>query len=153
MTFLRKTYRRADPDGRPVGNRPRLRGRPGKDSKKKATSKIGEIVDLAGHKVGIIRRTGANVALLRTIVEGSGVQPDKVATAQFGKEIEKLAQDRTVDAYLNAKPAWPEDKVDTISVNHLILARKELSEAKAAAFYRQLFAVREALRENWRERL
>jgi TRAP-type uncharacterized transport system substrate-binding protein len=62
---------------------------------------IGEIADLAGHKVGIIGRTGANVALLRTILEGSGVQPDKVATAQFGtEEIEKLAQDATLDAYL-----------------------------------------------------
>jgi len=173
-------------------------GRPGKDSKKKDGSKIKEIADLAGHKVGIIGRTGANVAVLRTILEGSGVQPDKVATAQYGtEEVEKLAQDAALDAYLavgpldskitadaiaatsrlrgapkflpieaseaialrharyeaeeipasvfNAKPAWPEDKVDTISVNHLILARKELSEAKAAAFYRQLFAVRDTV--------
>ena len=175
--------------------------RPGKDSKKKAGGKIGEIADLPGHKVGIIGRTGANVALLRTILEGSGVQPDKVATVQFGTdEIEKLAQDATLDAYLavgpldskitvdaisatsrsrgapkflavetseaialkharyeaeaipggvfNAKPAWPEDKVDTISVNHLILARKGLSEAKAAAFYRQLFAVRDTITQR-----
>ncbi|MGY4445540.1 hypothetical protein ACVWZR_000197 [Bradyrhizobium sp. i1.3.1] len=48
----------------------------------------------------------------------------------------------------NAKPAWPEDKVDTISVNHLILARKTLSEAKAAAFYRQLFAVRDTITQR-----
>lgn len=176
-------------------------GRAGKDSKKKAAAKIGEIADLAGHKVGIIGKTGANVVLLRTILEGSGVQPDKVATAQFGtEEIEKLAQDTTLDAYLtvgpldskitataidatsrsrgapkflpveaseaialrhpryeaeeipgsvfNANPAWPEDKVDTISVNHLILATKELSEAKAAAFYRQLFAVRDTIAQR-----
>ncbi|MET4631512.1 TRAP transporter TAXI family solute receptor [Bradyrhizobium sp. I1.8.5] len=176
-------------------------GRPGKDSKKKATGRIGEIADLAGRKVGIIGRTGANLALLRTILVGSGVEPDKVATVQFGtEEIEKLAQDATLDAYLavgpldskitaaaiaatsrsrgapkflpleaseaialknaryeaeeipgsvfNAKPAWPEDKVDTISVNHLILARKKLSEAKAAAFYRQLFAVRDTITQR-----
>ncbi|AND92913.1 blr8065 [Bradyrhizobium diazoefficiens USDA 110] len=175
-------------------------GRPGKNSKK-ATGRIGEIADLAGRKVGIIGRTGANLALLRTILVGSGVEPDKVATVQFGTEdIEKLAQDATLDAYLavgpldskitaaaiaatsrsrgapkflpveaseaialknaryeaeeipgsvfNAKPAWPEDKVDTISVNHLILARKELSEAKAAAFYRQLFAVRDSIAQR-----
>ena len=48
----------------------------------------------------------------------------------------------------NANPAWPEDKVDTISVNHLILARKELSETKAAAFYRQLFAVRDTITQR-----
>jgi TRAP transporter TAXI family solute receptor len=175
-------------------------GLPGKASKKK-TGKIGEIADLVGHKVGIIGRTGANLALLRTILVGSGVDPDKVTTAQFGtEEIEKLAQDATLDAYLavgpldskitadaiaatsrsggapkflpieaseaialnharyeaeeipgsvfSAKPAWPEDKVDTISVNHLILARKELSETKAAAFYRQLFAVRDAITQR-----
>ncbi|MGY3447126.1 TAXI family TRAP transporter solute-binding subunit [Bradyrhizobium sp. USDA 4473] len=175
--------------------------RAGKNSKKKGAAKIGEIADLAGYKVGIIGQTGANVALLRTILEGSGVQPDKVATAQFGtQEIEKLAQDNTLDAYLavgpldskvtaaaiaatarsrgapkflpieaseaialrrpryeaeeipgsvfNANPAWPEDKIDTISVNHLILARKELSEAKAAAFYRQLFAVRDTITQR-----
>jgi len=161
-------------------------GRRGNE-KKKASGKIGEIAHLAGHKVGIIGRTGANVAVLQTILEGSGVPPDKVATAQFGTdEIEKLAQDPTLDAYLavgpldskitanaiaatarargaptflpieaseavalkhpryeaeeipasvfNGQPAWPVDTVDTISVNHLILARKELSEAKAAAF-------------------
>jgi TRAP-type uncharacterized transport system substrate-binding protein len=173
-------------------------GRRGNESKKKASGKIADIAHLAGHKVGIIGRTGANAAVLQTILEGSGVPPDKVATAQFGTdEIEKLAQDRTLDAYLavgpldskitadaiaatarargaptflpveaseaialkhpryeaeeipasvfNAQPAWPEDKVDTISVNHLILAKKELSEAKAAAFYRQLFAVRDTI--------
>ncbi len=34
-------------------------------------------------------------------------------------------------------------KVDTTSVNYLILARRELFEATATASYRQLFAVRE----------
>lgn len=176
-------------------------GRGGKNARKKASGKIGEIADLAGHKVGIIGKTGANVALLRTILVGSGVEPDKVATVQFGTdEIEKLAQDTTVDAYLavgpldskitgdaiaatsrsrgapkflpvdaseaialkhpryeaeeipgsvfSANPAWPEDKVDTISVNHLILTRKKLSEAKAAAFYRQLFAARDTITQR-----
>ena len=176
-------------------------GRTGRDSKKKATGKIEEIADLSGHKVAIIGKTGANLALLRTILVASGVEPDKVTTVQFGTgEIEKLAEDASLDAYLavgpldskitadaiaatsrsrgapkflpvdtseaialkhpryeaeeipgsvfSAKPAWPEDKVDTISVNHLILARKELSEAKAAAFYRQLFAVRDTIRQR-----
>jgi ABC-type nitrate/sulfonate/bicarbonate transport system substrate-binding protein len=176
-------------------------GRSGKDSKKKAAGKIGEITDLAGHTVGIIGNTGANLALLRTILEGSGTGSDKVAMVQFAtEETEKLAQDANLDAYLavgpldskitvaaiaatsrsrgapkflpvdtseaialkhpryeaeeipggvfNAKPAWPEDKVDTISVNHLILTRKSLSEAKAAAFYRQLFTVRDTITQR-----
>ncbi|CAL79836.1 conserved hypothetical protein; putative transport system, periplasmic component [Bradyrhizobium sp. ORS 278] len=176
-------------------------GRRGDEPRKKANGKIGEIAQLAGHKVGIVGKTGANVAVLQAILEGSGVAPDKVATAQFGTdEIDKLAQDPTLDAYLavgpldskitadaiaatarargaptflpidaseaialkhpryeaeeipasvfSAKPAWPEDKVDTISVNHLILAKKELSEARAAAFFRQLFAVRDTITQG-----
>ena len=45
----------------------------------------------------------------------------------------------------NAKPAWPDDTVDTVSVNHVIVARKALSETTVAAFFRQLFAVRQLL--------
>jgi TRAP transporter TAXI family solute receptor len=45
----------------------------------------------------------------------------------------------------NASPAWPEDKIDTISVNHLIVARKALSETTVAALARQLFSIRQAL--------
>src|SRR3977135_1218418 len=45
----------------------------------------------------------------------------------------------------NPKPAWPDDKVETVSVNHLIVARRALSETTVAAFVRQLFAVRQSL--------
>ena len=45
----------------------------------------------------------------------------------------------------NASPAWPEDKIDTISVNHLIVARKALSETTVAALARQLFSIRQSL--------
>lgn len=45
----------------------------------------------------------------------------------------------------NADPAWPDDKVETVSVSHLIVARKSLSETTVAAFFRQLFAVRQAI--------
>lgn len=59
----------------------------------------------AGHEVGVIGRTGVNLALLRTGLVGSGIEPDKVATAQFGtEETEKLAQDATLDAYLAVGP-------------------------------------------------
>jgi TRAP-type uncharacterized transport system substrate-binding protein len=176
-------------------------GRSGKALRRKKADRIQEIADLAGHRVGIIGRTGANLALLRTILLGSGVEPDRVTMIQFGSdEIDKLSLDSTLDAYLavgpldskitadaiiatfrsrgapkflsidaseaialkharyeaeeipgsvfDAKLSWPADKVDTISVNHLILARKELSEAKAAAFYRQLFAVRDTITQR-----
>ncbi len=172
-----------------------------KGGKKKAGGKVGEIADLSGHKVGIIGRITTNTTLLHVILDGSGVDADKVAVTQFGTdEIDKLSQDSTLDAYLavgpldskitaeaiaatarargapkflpieaseaialkhprfeaeeipgsvfNAKPAWPQDKIDTISVSHLIVARKGLSEAKAAAFYRQLFAIRDTIRQR-----
>ena len=45
----------------------------------------------------------------------------------------------------NANPAWPDDKVETVSVSHLIVAQKTLSETTVAAFFRQLFAVRQAI--------
>ena len=45
----------------------------------------------------------------------------------------------------NANPAWPKDKVETLGVSDLIMARKALSETTVAAFFRQLFAVRQAI--------
>ena len=167
-------------------------------SKRKPAAKIKEIADLAGHKVGIIGRTPANAALLRVILSAAGVAADKVAVTHFGTaQIEELARDPTLDAFLavgpldskitsdaiaatartrgepkflaidaseaialkspryeseeippsvfNADPAWPDDKVETVSVSHLIVARKALSETTVAAFYLQLFALRQAI--------
>ena len=45
----------------------------------------------------------------------------------------------------NAEPAWPDDKVETISVSHLIMAPKALSETTVATFFRELFAVRQVI--------
>lgn len=173
-------------------------GLPGKGSRKKPAPKIKTIDDLEGHRVGVIGRTSANVALLRVILSGSGVDPEKVAVTQFAtSQIEDMARDQAVDAFMtvgpvdskitadalaatarargepkflpidvsdaialkhplyesdeipgsifNSNPAWPEDKIDTISVNHLIVARKSLSETTVAALARQLLAARQVL--------
>jgi TRAP-type uncharacterized transport system substrate-binding protein len=45
----------------------------------------------------------------------------------------------------SSSPARPDDKVETVSLNHLIVARQSLSEETVAAFTRQLFAVRNSL--------
>lgn len=45
----------------------------------------------------------------------------------------------------NADPPWPGEKVETVSVNHLILARKTLSEATVAHFFKQLFTMRQMI--------
>src|SRR5712671_2348095 len=173
-------------------------GLPGKGSRKQPVAKIKEIADLAGHRVGVIGRTPVNPALLRIILDASGVEADKVAVTQFATDqTEELARDPALDSFMavgpldskitsdaiaatarargepkflaidasealalkhpryeseeippsvfNANPAWPDDKVETVSVSHLIVARKELSETTVAAFFRQLFALRQAI--------
>jgi TRAP transporter TAXI family solute receptor len=44
-----------------------------------------------------------------------------------------------------SSPARPEDKIETVSVNHLIIAPKALSDTTVGAFARQLFTVRQQL--------
>ena len=45
----------------------------------------------------------------------------------------------------SSAPARPDDKIETVSVNHLIVARHALSESEVGAFTRQLFADRQLL--------
>jgi hypothetical protein len=45
----------------------------------------------------------------------------------------------------NSSPARPDDKIETVSVNHLIVAPHGLSESSVGTFTRQLFAVRQSL--------
>jgi TRAP transporter TAXI family solute receptor len=163
--------------------------------KRQAAPKIKTLDDLAEHRVGVIGKTPANVALLRVILSESGVAADKVAVTQFAtNQIEELAHDPNLDAFMavgpldskittdaltatartrgepkflpidvseaiaqkhplyeseeipgssfNSKPAWPDDKIETVSVDHLIVARKALSETTVAQLARQLFSVR-----------
>ena len=173
-------------------------GLPAKGAKKPPASKIKELADLAGHRVGVIGRTQSNVTLLRVILTESGVNPDKVTISQFAtSQIAEMARDPGIDAFMavgpldskitteaiaaTAKargepkflpidvsetiakkhplyeaeeipgstfsplPARPEDKIDTVSVNHLIIAPKTLSETAVSGFVRQLFTVRQSL--------
>jgi len=170
-------------------------GLAGKGSKRQPAPKIKTLEDLPGHRLGVIGKTPANVALLHVILSESGIAADKVAVTQFGtNQIEELARDRNLDAFMsvgpldskitidaltatarargapkflpidvsdaiaqkhplyeseeipgsifNSNPAWPDDKIDTVSINHLIVARKALSETTVAELARQLFAVR-----------
>src|SRR5712664_2947757 len=158
-----------------------------KGSKKQPAPKIKGIDDLAGHRVGVIGRTQANVTLLRVILTESGVNPEKVAITQFGtNEIAELTRDAALDAFMavgpldskitteaiaatakargepkflpidvseviaqkhplyeaeeipgstfGSSPARPDDKVDTVSVNHLIIAPKSLSDTAVGTF-------------------
>jgi TRAP transporter TAXI family solute receptor len=173
-------------------------GLPAKGSKKAPAPKIKNIEDLAGHRLGVIGTTQANVKLLQVILKESGIDPDKVTVVQFAvNQISEMAHNTSIDAFMsvgpldskvtseaiaatarergepkflpidvseaiaqrhplyqseeipgstfNSSPARPDDKIETVSVNHLIVARRELSETAVGAFTRQLFGVRQAL--------
>src|SRR6478752_6833051 len=80
-------------------------GLPVKGSKKKPAAKINGIDELAGHRVGVIGRTQANVTLLRVILTESGVNPDKVAVTQFATtQIAEMARDTTLEAFMTVGP-------------------------------------------------
>jgi TRAP transporter TAXI family solute receptor len=169
-----------------------------KGSKKTPAPKIKSLDELAGHRIGVIGRTQANVTLLRVILTEAGINPDKVTITQFAtNQLAEMARDQSVDAFMavgplkskitadainttaavrgepkflsidvseaiaqkhplyeseeipgsifNASPARPEDKVETVSVNHLIVAPKQLSDTSVGTFARQLFTVRQQL--------
>jgi len=173
-------------------------GLPAKGSKRQPTPKVKTLDELAGHRIGVIGRTQANVILLRVILRESGVNADKVTVTQFAtNQIAEMARDATLDAFMtvgpleskitkdaiaataasrgepkflpielsetiarkhplyeseeipgsifNSSPARPEDKVDTVSVNHLIIAPKTLSDTAVGAFARQLITARPQL--------
>ena len=173
-------------------------GAPKKGGKKESKSKIKEISDLEGKRVGVLGRTAVNVDLLKLILSESGLNPDKVAISRFSvSQVTDMVKDPAIDAFMTVgpldskittdaivatarlrgepaflpidvsealahkhplyeseeipgssfttSPARPDDTVDTVSVNHLIVATKALSDTRAGAFTRALFNVRPAL--------
>ncbi|OYU89391.1 MAG: TRAP transporter substrate-binding protein [Bradyrhizobiaceae bacterium PARB1] len=72
---------------------------------KKAAAKIAKIPDLAGKRIGVIGKTQANVNLLNIILRQYGVDPAKVAVAQFSvADVGDAIKDQKVDAFLAAGP-------------------------------------------------
>lgn len=166
---------------------------------KKAPPKITRIAQLAGHRIGVIGRTQANVNLLKTILKQYGVDPGKVEIVQFpANEAAEAIRNQRADAYIAAGPvnskittdailassrdggtptilaidlaeaiaqnhpayeasdipagsfgSVPEEEVKTIGFAHHIVARKGLPESTVAAFTRQLFSIRQALKNEF----
>src|SRR5712692_10874508 len=99
-------------------------GLPPKGSKKSPAPKIKGIDDLAGHRVGVIGRTQANVTLLRVILTESGVNPDKVAITQFAtNQIAELTRDAALDAFMAVGPL--DSKITTEAIAATAKARGE----------------------------
>ncbi|WP_407177842.1 TAXI family TRAP transporter solute-binding subunit [Bradyrhizobium sp. STM 3562] len=78
---------------------------PGAKGKKKLGAKITKIAQLAGHRVGVVGRTEANVNLLKVILQQYGVDPGKVEIVQFPTaEVAEAIRNQKADAYLAAGP-------------------------------------------------
>ena len=72
---------------------------------KKASAKITTIAQLAGHRVGVVGRTQANVNLLKIILQQYAVDPAKVEIVQFpAQEAAEAIRSQKADAYLAAGP-------------------------------------------------
>ena len=72
-----------------------------KGSAKKAGAKISKIPQLAGHRIGVIGRSDANVNLLKLILRQYGVDQAKVEIVQFpASEAVEAIRGEKADAYL-----------------------------------------------------
>ena len=167
---------------------------------KKAAPAITKVAQLAGHRIGVVGRTQANVNLLKVILQQYGVDSAKVTIVQFpANEAVEAIKSQKADAFLAAgpvnskittdaiaastrdggKPTFlaidladaiaqnhpayeaseipagsfgtdrPDEEVKTISFNHHIVARRGLSESTVAAFTRQLFGIRQSLKNEF----
>ena len=77
---------------------------PPKGKGKKGT-KITKIAQLAGHRIGVVGRTQANVNLLKVILQQYSVDPAKVDIVQFpANEAAEAIRSQKADAYLAAGP-------------------------------------------------
>jgi TRAP transporter TAXI family solute receptor len=72
---------------------------------KKGPAKITKIGQLAGHRIGVVGRTPANVELLKVILQQYGIDPSKVEIIQFpASEAADAIRNQKADAYLAAGP-------------------------------------------------
>ena len=85
---------------------------------KKAASKITKIPQLAGHRIGVVGRTQANVNLLKVILQQYGVDPSKVEIVQFpANEAADAIRNQRADAYLAAGPVNSKITADAIAAS------------------------------------
>ena len=92
---------------------PRVKGKA-----KKAGPKITKIAQLAGHRVGVVGRTPANVNLLKVILQQYGVDPGKVEIVQFpASEAVDAIRNQKADAYLAAGPVNSKITADAITAS------------------------------------
>lgn len=87
-------------------------------SKGKKGGKIAKISQLAGHKIGVVGRTAANVNLLKVILRQYNVDPAKVEIVQFpANEAAEAIRNQRADAYLAAGPVNSKITADAIAAS------------------------------------
>ncbi|HLJ01597.1 MAG TPA: TAXI family TRAP transporter solute-binding subunit [Bradyrhizobium sp.] len=85
---------------------------------KKAGAKIAKIAQLAGHRIGVVGRTPANVDLLKVILQQYGVDPNKIELVQFPtSEATEAIRNQKADAYLAAGPLNSKITADAIAAS------------------------------------
>ena len=85
---------------------------------KKASPKITKIPQLAGHRIGLVGRTQANVNLLKVILAQYGVDPNKLEIVQFpASEAADAIRNQKADAYLAAGPVNSKITADAIAAS------------------------------------
>jgi TRAP transporter TAXI family solute receptor len=85
---------------------------------RKSGLKITKIPQLAGHRIGVVGRTVANVNLLKVILQQYGIDPNKVEIVQFpGAEAADAIRNQKADAYLAAGPVNSKVTADAISAS------------------------------------
>jgi TRAP transporter TAXI family solute receptor len=83
---------------------------------KKSDPKITKVTQLAGHRVGVVGRTQANVNLLKVILQQYGIDPGKVDIVQFPvNEAAEAIRNQRADAYLAAGPINSKITADAIN--------------------------------------
>jgi TRAP transporter TAXI family solute receptor len=91
---------------------------PAKAKDKKSAPKITGIPQLAGHRVGVVGRTQANVNLLKVILQQYGVDPAKVEIVQFpAADAAEAIHQGKADAYLAAGPVNSKITADAINAS------------------------------------
>jgi TRAP transporter TAXI family solute receptor len=121
--------------------------------KSKKAAKITRIEQLAGHRVGVIGRTPANINLFKVILQQYGIDPDRVEIIPLpANDVTEAIRSQKADAYLAAGPVNSKvtaeaiaasthhggnpaflavDSADAIAQNH---SNYEASEIPAGAF-------------------
>ncbi|MCA1435788.1 TAXI family TRAP transporter solute-binding subunit [Bradyrhizobium sp. BRP20] len=85
---------------------------------KRKGAKITKVAQLAGHRIGVVGRTQANVNLLKVILHQYGVDPAKVEIVQFPvNEVAEAIKAQKADVYLAAGPVNSKITADAISAS------------------------------------